>query len=138
MEKPAGLNISENEILSIIKNINKAWLQGNIEDLRKYFHQEIIMISPDFRNRMSGIETILESYKDFFSRSIIHSFAESDFHIHIFDNTAAADYYYHIVYEINGKKYGGTGREIWTLSKIKNKWLAVWRFMADVSDKEIN
>ena len=131
-------NNNKSEILNIIKNINKSWLEGRIEDLRNYFHKDIIMISPDFKSRLTGIDEIIKGYKDFYNSSKTFSFEESDFHIKIFDGTASADYFYHIVYEINNKKYDGTGREIWTFSKINNYWLAVWRFMAMVVDSEIS
>ncbi len=138
MEKTEVLNSSQKEILNLIKSINRAWLGGRIEDLRKYFHNNIIMISPDFNNRMTGSEEIIKSYKDFYSNSKTYSFDESDFHVELFDKTATADYLYHIVYEINNKKYDGTGREIWTFSNTNNYWLAVWRFMTNVVDKEVS
>ncbi len=131
-------NNNQSEILKVIKNINKSWLKGRIEDLKYYFHKDIIMISPDFKSRLSGIDEIIKSYKDFFCSSKTFIFEESDFHIKIFNDTAAADYFYHIVYKINNKKYDGTGREIWTFSKINNHWLAVWRFLANVVDNEIS
>jgi hypothetical protein len=137
MIKAETLSNSQKEILNLIKNINKAWLEGRIEDLKKYFHNNIIMIFPDFNSRMTGLEEIIKSYKDFYASSKTYSFDESDFHIDVFDKTANADYAYHIVYEINNKKYDGTGREIWTFANIDNDWFAVWRFMTNVVDKEI-
>jgi hypothetical protein len=63
--KKTILSNSQKEIIGLIKNINKAWLEGRIENLRKYFHKNIIMISPDFNSRMTGLEEIIKSYKDF-------------------------------------------------------------------------
>ncbi len=112
MSNTKAFNNNQTEILSIIKNINKAWLEGRAEDLRNYFHEEIIMISPDFKSRLTGIGEIIKSYKGFYEKSKIYSFHESDFHIKVFDKTAITDYLYRIIYEINNKKYDGTGREI--------------------------
>jgi hypothetical protein len=56
----------------------------------------------------------------------------------VFDKTATADYLYHIIYEINNKRFEGTGREVWTFTNMINHWIAVQRFMANVIDKEIN
>ena len=136
--KKTILSNSQKEIIGLIKNINKAWLEGRIENLRKYFHKNIIMISPDFNSRMTGLEEIIKSYKDFYSNSKTYSFEESDFHIEVFDKTATADYLYHIIYEINNKRFEGTGREVWTFTNMINHWIAVQRFMANVIDKEIN
>ena len=137
MERKEALSGSQKEILNLIKNINKAWLEGRIKDLKNFFHQNIVMISPDFNNRLTGLDEVIESYKDFCNNSKIYSFDESDFHIEVFDKTATADYLFHIVYEINDKKYDGTGREIWTFANLNNRWLAVQRFMINVVDREI-
>ena len=127
----------QKEVMNVIKNINSAWLEGKIEDLRKYLHSDIITISPDFKTRLPGIDKVLKSYRDYCGNSKNYSFRESDFHVEIFDKTAVADYEYHIIYEINNKKYDGTGREIWTFSRVNNNWLAVWRLLVNVVDKEV-
>jgi hypothetical protein len=137
MEKTKALNSPQKEILNLIKSINKTWLEGRIEDLRNFFHQNIVMISPDFNNRLTGSDEIIKSYKDFYNSSKTYGFNESDFHIELFDKTATADYLYHIIYEINNKKYNGTGREVWVFTNIKNHWFAVQRFMTNVADKEV-
>lgn len=131
------LNQNQMEIFNIIKNINKAWLNGKINELRNYFHNNIVMMSPDFASKLTGIEEIVKSYWEFIEKSKIYEFEESDFQINVFDNTAIGTYTYRIIYEINNKKYDGTGREIWTFSKVNKSWFAVWRYMANVVDKEI-
>ena len=128
----------QKEIINIIKKINTAWTKGRIEDFREFFHRDITIASPDFQNRLRGIVEVQKSYKDYYDNSKTLSFSESDFHIEIFDKTAAADYEYHIIYEINNKKYDGTGREIWIFINVNNKWLAVWRCMTNVVDKEVS
>ena len=125
------------EIINIIKNINIAWTKGKIEDIKKYLYKGIVIVSPDFKNRLKGIDDVLNSYKEFYENSKIYDFSENDFNVEIFDKIVATDYKYHIIYEINNKKYDGTGREIWTFGKINDRWLAVWRCLTNVVDKEI-
>lgn len=137
MKKREALNSSQKEIINIIKNINIAWTKGRIEDLRNFLHNDITIASPDFKNRLKGIDEVLKSYIDFYNNSKTFSFSESDFHIEIFNKTATADYEYHIIYEINNKKYDGTGREIWTFSEVNNRWLAVCRLLTNVVEKEV-
>ncbi|MEJ2615206.1 MAG: hypothetical protein P8Z35_09615 [Ignavibacteriaceae bacterium] len=125
------------DIISIIKNINIAWTKGKIEDLKKYLYKDIVIVSPDFKNRLKGIDDVLDSYKEFYENSKIYDFSEFNFNVEIFDKTATADYEYHIIYEINNNKYDGTGTEIWTFGNIHSKWFALRRCMANVIDKEI-
>jgi Domain of unknown function (DUF4440) len=137
MKKIESMEKSRDEIFNIIKNINRTWLEGRTEDLRRFFHNDIITISPDYKNRLEGIDNVIKSYKDFFENSKTYEFEESDFHIELFDKTATADYLYQITYEINHKKYTGNGREVWVFSKT-DKWQGVWRFIFNISEKEIN
>lgn len=125
------------KVINIIKNINIAWTKGKIEDIKKYLYKGIVIVSPDFKNRLNGIDDVLNSYKEFYENSKIYDFSENDFNVEIFDKIVATDYKYHIIYEINNKKYDGTGREIWTFGKINDRWLAVWRCLTNVVDKEI-
>ena len=137
MEKRETTDNSRKEIISIIKKINIAWTKGKIEDLKKYFYKNIVIVSPDFIDRLKGINEVLKSYKHFYDNSETYSFCESDFNVEIFNKTATADYEYRIIYKINNKKYDGTGREIWTFGFINSKWFALKRCMANVVDKEI-
>jgi len=125
------------KVINIIKNINIAWTKGKIEDIKKYLYKGIVIVSPDFKNRLNGIDDVLNSYKEFYENSKIYDFSENDFNVEIFDKIVVTDYKYHIIYEINNKKYDGTGREIWTFGKINDRWLAVWRCLTNVVDKEI-
>ena len=138
MQEKETINNLQKEILNVIKNINVAWTNGKTEDLRKYFYRDIVIASPDFKTRLKGIDEVLKSYQEFYENSKIYDFSESDFNIEIFDNTGTADYEYHIIYQMNNKKYDGTGREIITFSNINNKWLVIWRCLTNVVDKEIN
>jgi len=37
----------QQEIWQIIKTINDAWLKGHVEDLIDYFHDDMVIVTPD-------------------------------------------------------------------------------------------
>lgn len=48
-----------------MRQINRAWLDGRVEDLAPMVRPEIAMIFPDFMGRIGGREGFLAGFRDF-------------------------------------------------------------------------
>jgi len=117
------------QIHQIIKKINQSWLEGHPENLNQYFHDNMMIVSSEFKVMGSGKEVCVKSYADFISQAIINDYQESDPEIHVWANTATAFYNYEIGWEMDGKSFKESGRDFFVFTFEDDKWLAVWRMV---------
>jgi len=117
----------QQEVWQVINDINNIWVKGNPEDLENFFHEKMVIVHSDFKERGEGREICINSYKDFASQAKIHEFKESNPAIDVYGNTAIATYTFEIVYEMNKQIFSDTGRDIFVLIREDNRWQAVWR-----------
>ena len=135
MTSTAGKNHKE-EIHQLLKKITSLWTGGHPEKLKEYFHEKMMIVSPDFQVMGDGREACIKSYEDFMSQAILHDYRESDPEIYMWGNTAIASYKYEIAWEMDGKSYRESDRDLFVFSNELGKWLAVWRTLIPSSEKK--
>jgi len=117
------------QIHQIIKKINQSWLDGRPENLNQYFHDNMMIVSHEFKVMGAGKEVCVKSYTDFINQAVIKDYKESDTEIHVWTNTATAFYNYEMAWEMNGKSFNEKGRDFFVFTYEDGKWLAVWRMV---------
>ena len=117
------------QIHQILKQINQSWLEDHHENLNQYFHDNMMIISSDFKVMGAGKDVCVKSYTDFINRAIIKQYQESDPEIYVWGNTATAFYNYEIAWETNGKSFKEKGRDFFVFTYEDGKWLVVWRMV---------
>jgi ketosteroid isomerase-like protein len=117
-----------------MRQINRAWLDGQVEDLAPLVHPEIVMVFPDFAGRIQGREDFLAGFRDFCRNATIQEFREHDRQVDVAGDTAVVTFRYDMVYERSGKRYRSTGRDLWVFQKQGGAWIAVWRTMLDMEE----
>jgi ketosteroid isomerase-like protein len=120
-----------------MREINRAWLEGRVQELAPLVHPEIVMVFPGFSGREQGRERFLAGFDDFGHNVTIHEFREFDHQIDVAGETAVVTFRYEMVYERSGERYHSTGRDLWVLEKQGPGWLAVWRAMLDVQEDAV-
>jgi uncharacterized protein (TIGR02246 family) len=118
---------AQKEIWQVVKDMNDAWVKGRPENLVNFFHEDMVIVGPDLQKRGEGRQACVKSYEDFCTRATVHDFKEMDLRIDVYDDTAIATYSYEITYEMNGKTFHETGRDVFVLVRERNKWWTVWR-----------
>jgi len=115
----------------LVREINQHWVGGNPEKLRGYFHANMIMVAPDLKVVGEGREECVKGYIDFCREARVAKFEESKFAVYIWGDTASISYDFDIGYEMEGKDYHDTGRDLFIFSRDENsgEWLAVWRIL---------
>lgn len=126
-----------NEIARTMQRINRAWLEKRIDDLAPYIHPDIMMVFPGFAGKIGGRDNFLAGFRDFTDQAVVHDFREDEHQVDVAGNTAVAVFRYEMVYERTGKRYHSTGRDLWVFERQGQKWLAVWRTMLDVDEKQL-
>jgi hypothetical protein len=124
----------QDEIWQIIKSMNITWVKGNPEDLKNFFHENmVIYASESFQKLSVGREKCVDSYKRFSKNAKILEFEEKDPQIDIFGTTAIVSYSYEITYDINNEIIQDEGRDLFVFVQLGNKWQAVWRTVIPLS-----
>ena len=119
-----------------MRQINQAWLHGQVEDLAPRVHSEIVMVLPDFAGRIQGREDFLAGFRDFRQNATIQEFREHDHQVDVAGDTAVIAFRYDMVYERSGKRYRARGRDLWVFQKQGGAWIAVWRAMLDMEEND--
>ena len=115
----------QEEIKQFIIDMNACWTAGNPADLTKYFHPDIVAITPMDELRREGREACIEGWANFAKSYKILSWKERDMDIRVYNNAAVVSYYYDISFEASGAVLQESGRDMFFLIKEDNRWLAV-------------
>ena len=118
-----------------MREINRFWIDGNVERLESMLHPEIVMVLPDFSGRIEGREGFLAGFRDFCQNARIHEFRDHDYQIDVAGDTAVLTFRFEMIYERSGERYYSTGRDMWVFSRDGSRWIAVWRTMLDMEEK---
>jgi uncharacterized protein (TIGR02246 family) len=128
MEKEK-LSSSEGEVARVVRDVNRAWLDGDLAGLRWHFHKYVTFVAPNCVRVGSGIDACVRSYEDFSSQAEVTEFEIKNIQVDLFENTAVATSEYRIGYEMKGEKQREEGSEILVLSRDSGRWLVVWRMI---------
>lgn len=123
------ITLAAHEIRDVIDNINRIWLQGDPEDLRRYFHPDVVIQPPGDTPRVYGMDACVASYAEFRREARIQRFTPGDAEIDVFGDTAVATYRYEIVYELQQQKFDELAGELLVLLRSGDGWRIVWRTM---------
>jgi ketosteroid isomerase-like protein len=121
-------------VAAALGRINRAWLDGRVEDLAPMVHADIVMAFPGFTARTQGREEFVAGFRDFCRKATIGEFHEHDRHVDVAGDTAVVTFRYEMVYDRSGERYRATGRDLWVFQLHAGEWLAVWRTMLDLEE----
>jgi ketosteroid isomerase-like protein len=117
-----------------MRQINRAWIDGQVEDLAALVHPEIVMVFPGFTGRIQGREQFLAGFREFRQNATIQEFREHDNQVDVVGDTAVVTFRYEMLYQRSGQRYHSTGRDVWVFRREGPAWIAVWRTMLDMEE----
>jgi ketosteroid isomerase-like protein len=117
-----------------MRRINRAWLDGQVNDLAPLVHPEIVMVFPGFSGQVQGRNEFIAGFSDFCQNAKIHEFREDDFRVDVAGDTAVISFRYEMVYTRSGGRFRSTGRDLWVFQSQGGAWIAVWRTMLDMEE----
>ena len=121
---------SISEIKSVLKSVNVSWSSGKPEELNNYFHDDIVILSPELKILGAGKADCIQSYVDFLDRSRVIEYTDTDPEIRIFEDTAIAFYNYKVSWKTGETLFNEAGQELYVFAKQNGKWLVVMRELA--------
>jgi ketosteroid isomerase-like protein len=116
---------AKNEIWKTLKDLNNTWIKGNPDELKNYFHTDMVAITPTDKKRREGREACMADWTEFSRTAKIHSWKEIDPKIQIYGNTAVVTYYFEISFERGGQNIDFGGRDMYVFVMEGNRWWAI-------------
>lgn len=115
------------KLRKLVESMNDTWLNGNTDDMDRYFHKQVVMIEPGTNRKIRGREMMIESYRQFLESSQVSDFRIKDITIDVFEDTAVVLYTFRIHYRVETTNFDEDGTEILVFHRHNNRWLIVWR-----------
>lgn len=119
----------EEAIRYVVRQINELWLSKKYDEIRALLSEYVVIASPGFDRRVRGRDAYIQSYRDYDLAATTHEFSPGHPTIDIADNVAVAVCPFFVVYELEGKMYRESGRDILVLSRTAGGWRVSWRTM---------
>ena len=120
---------SQDEVKEAVYQINRAWSEGRIQDLNSLFHDDAVIIGPDYQELSRGRAACVKSYADFLSHAKVIDHHEGEPAIDVWDSMAIATYRWEMTYDLSGQRYREKGHDSFAFIKNDGRWQAVWRLM---------
>lgn len=118
----------EKEVWKTILALNRLWaVEGKTDELKDYFHENMVAITPTDRERLEGKDACIASWKAFAEAAKIHYMKEIEPKIQIYGDGrfAVATYYYDMSVVIGGQTLNLAGRDMFALVKEDDRWQVV-------------
>ena len=113
------------EVWQTLRALNDAWTKGKPNDLKNYFHRDMVAITATDRERLEGREACFTSWNNFAKAAKSHHWKELEPRVQIYGNTAVVTYYFDMSFEMGGQTVKLGGRDMFVFAKEGGKWLAV-------------
>lgn len=110
-----------------IRNLNDAWINKQFDDLRKYFHDSVVMLPPGATVAITGADNMVESYRQFVDTAKIHAFQTKQISCFNFDSISVCHMPFEIDYEYGGQRSREVGMEVYSIGKFASGLKVVWR-----------
>jgi ketosteroid isomerase-like protein len=119
------INEVEREVWKTVRELNDTWTKGNPEELKNYFHVDMVALTPTDKNRREGREACVADWVEFAKAAKIHSWKEIDPKIQMYGDVAVVTYYFDISFEKGGQTINFGGRDLFVFVKEGGRWWAV-------------
>ena len=119
-------NTTKQEIWQTLQSLNRVWTTGKVEELKDYFHENMVAITSVDRQRREGRQACINGWAQFVAGTTkINYWKELDPQIQIYGDTAVVTYYFDMSFDIGGKTIASAGRDLFVFVKERGRWWAV-------------
>jgi len=124
----------DSEIKDVIEKINAAWAKNRVDELEQYFHEDMVIVAPEFGGRLEGRDACIGSYREFTGRATVDDLRLDEVSIDVCGPTAVATYRFAVTYTMNEARHRNIGWDIFVFTRENDCWLATWRTMLSPGD----
>ncbi len=116
---------TEREVWRTVQELNQAWTGGRVDALERYFHRDMVAITPMDRERLEGRMACIASWARFVDQATIHDWRELDPLVRIHENAAVVTCYYELDCSLDGERTRLAGRDLLFMVKESGRWQVV-------------
>lgn len=124
------------EAWNTVRTINRLWaITENMDSLGLYIHQDMVIFSPDSKDRLQRRTSIIDAYSQYAAYAQTVSFKEYNPMVQLYNNnqTAVVTYYYDLVIKTpTGETQKFNARDMYTLIRDQGRWIAVAQYYAPI------
>jgi ketosteroid isomerase-like protein len=113
------------EIWATVRAMNDAWTKGDPDELSRFFHRDMVAVTPTDRRRLEGGAACIAGWKGFCDAARIHRWEEIDPVIKVFGDSAVVAYYFDMSFDMGGKTLHSSGRDLFFFVREGERWWAV-------------
>jgi hypothetical protein len=116
---------AKQELWATVRAMNDAWTKGHSDDLTRFFHRDMLAITPTDRHRLDGGAACIAGWKGFSNAAQIHRWEEIDPVIRLYGDSAVVAYDFDMACEMGGQTVELGGRDLFFFVKEDGRWWAV-------------
>ncbi|MBI2567321.1 MAG: nuclear transport factor 2 family protein [Candidatus Schekmanbacteria bacterium] len=122
-EKSTAPSGAEAEVWQTVQALNEAWTGGRVDELARYFHPEMMAVTPADRERLDGQAACVASWRRFVQAAEIVRWEARDPRVRLFGDTAAVvGYTYELACDVGGEHRVLRGRDLMFLVQEAGRW----------------
>jgi len=114
-------------IADFIDDLNRTWQAGRYDDLRAFYHPDVVLLPPDAGEPIRGRESVVASYVDFGAAAELQSFEAMGVTVFDFETTSSVHMRFVMRYRHDGRRFEDQGLELYTVQTSGPRPQIVWR-----------
>jgi ketosteroid isomerase-like protein len=120
-------------LIELVKQMDRCWLERRFSDLASFIAQDVVVVAPDGTHRVQGLDSAVESYREFMNRCTVNRFSTSDYVVAQRGEAAVIEYAWNMAWNDRGTNHEAVGREVLVLSRRDSAWRVIWRMQISAS-----
>lgn len=113
----------------VVDAINAAWVGGRAEELVRYLHPDVLVVTPELETVALGADACVRSYQQYAGETTVLDYREDGRQVTVEGGTAVVSYHYRVSWAAPGGSGSDGGREVFVLDHGRDGWRVVWRMM---------
>ncbi|MDP3684020.1 MAG: nuclear transport factor 2 family protein [Ignavibacteria bacterium] len=118
----------QKQIWEVIQEMNRKWtVENKVDELKNYFHEKMVAITPTDLNRIEGGENCVDGWKKFAENTKLHFWKEFDPKVQVYGDGkfAIVTYYFDMSFDMANQTINMKGRDMFALINENEKWFIV-------------
>ena len=125
------------DIEQFVHNLNTTWQQGNVDELTRFYHAEVVLLPPDAGEPIVGRRAVIDSYREFSTAATLHEFTINSLDVFDFKTTAVVHMRFVVEFSLGEQRLREGGLEVYLLDLINTEPVIVWRSQNILDSREI-
>jgi len=125
MGKQSAMDPVQADVWRTVEALNRAWTKGDPADLRGFFHERMIAVTPADRLPLTSGKACVSAWSRYAEGTKILSWSTSDADIRVFGDTAVVTYLFSMKCERDGFAFEPAGRDMMVLIREAGRWRVI-------------